>query len=340
MTLSALTILVVALFIIVMLIGGLVVYSTANRLDRLHVRTDLSWQALDAALGRRAVVARTIAAGTNDLERSKQLISLADYAEKADRIDREITENKLSRALSMVDIDSLRPQLVAELSDAEARVLIARRFHNDAVRDTVALRTRPWVKMLRLGGTAAMPVYFEIAERAKQPAAMGPTVDVSRISARVVVLDENGRTLLMQGQDPMAPGTPFWFTPGGGVEPGESVRAAAVRELFEETGKVVDSAELRGPMWRRVAVFPFNGELIRSEELFFALALGHFEPHTANYTALERASILGSRWCSAADIAEMIGAGEQVYPHDLGELLVEARTVAAMLMEPEVHAIN
>ncbi|MDR3660135.1 MAG: exopolyphosphatase, partial [Mycobacterium sp.] len=31
-------------------------YQTAHRLDRLHVRYDLSWQALDAALARRAVV--------------------------------------------------------------------------------------------------------------------------------------------------------------------------------------------------------------------------------------------------------------------------------------------
>lgn len=340
MTFSALTVLIIAIAGLALLIGGLVVYSTANRLDRLHVRYDLSWQALDAALGRRAVVARTIASSTVDGERSKQLISLADQAEKADRAERETAENKLSRALTMVEIDSLRPQLVAELSDAEARVLIARRFHNDAVRDTLALRSRRWVRLLRLGGTAAMPTYFEIAERAKQAALAGPNVDVSRTSARVVVLDENGRALLMQGQDPMAPGVPFWFTPGGGVEPGESVRAAAVRELFEETGKVVDSSELRGPMWRRMAVFPFNGELIRSEELFFALALSQFVPQTSNYTALERASIIGSKWCSSSDIADMIGAGEQVYPHDLGDLLSEARTVAAMLMEPEVRAIN
>lgn len=340
MTFSALTILIIAIAGLAVLIVGLVAYSTANRLDRLHVRCDLTWQALDAALARRAVVARTIASGTVDGERSKQLISLADQAEKADRASREITENKLSRALSMVDIDSLRPQLVAEMSDAEARVLIARRFHNDAVRDTLALRSRRWVRVLRLGGTAALPTYFEIAERARQPEATGPNVDISRTSARVVVLDENGSVLLMQGQDPMLPGTPFWFTPGGGVEPGESVRAAAVRELYEETGKVVDSGDLRGPMWRRLAVFPFNGELIRSEELFFALALTHFTPQSTNFTAVERASIIGSKWCSAGDIADMTAAGEQIYPSDLGDLLAEARTVAAMLMEPEVRAIH
>src|SRR5690606_13053716 len=165
----------------------------------------------------------------------------------------------------------LRPQLVAELADAEARVLIARRFHNDAVRDTLALRTRRPVRLLRLGGTAPLPTYFEITERATPAAATGLEVDTIRTSARAVLIDEQDRVLLMRGNDPKVPEVSFWFTVGGGVEPGESLRAAAVREIHEETGYTADPAALRGPIWRRVAVFPFNGELIRSEELFFAL---------------------------------------------------------------------
>ena len=38
-----------------------------------------------------------------------------------------------------------------------------------------------------------------------------------------------------------------WFTPGGGVHRGETVRAAAVRELFEETGFAFTEAGL-GPV--------------------------------------------------------------------------------------------
>ena len=62
MTFSAMTILVLALIAAVVAIVGAWAYGTANRLDRLHVRSDLSWQALDAALARRAVVVRAIAA--------------------------------------------------------------------------------------------------------------------------------------------------------------------------------------------------------------------------------------------------------------------------------------
>ena len=38
-----------------------------------------------------------------------------------------------------------------------------------SVRDTLALRERPMVRFLHLGGTAALPTYFEIAEREASP---------------------------------------------------------------------------------------------------------------------------------------------------------------------------
>ncbi len=99
----------------------------------------------------------------------RRLAALADAAERAPRAGREAAENELSAALAMVDPSAIPVALVAELADAEARVLLARRFHNDAVRDTLALRERRPVRWLRLGGTAPLPSYFEIAERA------GPT---------------------------------------------------------------------------------------------------------------------------------------------------------------------
>ncbi|SLJ81952.1 hydrolase, nudix family protein [Mycobacteroides abscessus subsp. abscessus] len=62
-------------------------------------------------------------------------------------------------------------------------MLIARRFHNDAVRDTLALRTRRPVRWLHLGGTAPLPTYFEIAERATPAASTGLAVDTIRTSS-------------------------------------------------------------------------------------------------------------------------------------------------------------
>ena len=146
-------------------------YQTANRLNRLHVRCDLSWQALDAALARRAVVARAVALEAHgEGVAGRRLAALADVAERASPDARESAENALSAELALVDVETLPHPTLAELADAEARVLLARRFHNDAVRDTVALRERPLVRALHLGGTAPMPSYFEIVERASMVA--------------------------------------------------------------------------------------------------------------------------------------------------------------------------
>ncbi|MCK8675611.1 NUDIX domain-containing protein, partial [Rhodococcus sp. HM1] len=301
MTLSAVTILVLSVIAAVVVGLGLWAYTTANRLDRLHVRSDLSWQALDAALARRAVVVRSIAASVPAAD-GKRLAALADRAERADREHRETAENALSSMLTTIDSERLRPQLVAELADAEARVMIARRFHNDAVRDTLALRTRRPVRWLHLGGTAPLPTFFEIAERSGASARTSRMPDETRTSARVVLFDDEGRVLLLRGNDPTTPDVHFWFTVGGAVEVGESLREAAVRELKEETGLVTDPDRLAGPMWRRVAVFPFNGEVIRSEELFFALQAPVFVAGDAGFTDLERAMGLEPRWFTADEI--------------------------------------
>jgi acetyl-CoA carboxylase carboxyl transferase subunit beta len=50
---------------------------------------------------------------------------------------------------------------------------------------------------------------------------------------RLIVGDTTGRVLLLRRSEPTGDG---WCLPGGKVEPGETVEAAAARELLEETG--------------------------------------------------------------------------------------------------------
>lgn len=341
-TVSATGILILALILAFVLVAGVWAYSTANRLDRLHVRGDRALQALEAALARRAVVARTVAASLlacDDPAVAKQahgVVALADRTEQVDWTERETAENRLAATLSAIDVTTLPPQLVAELADAEARVLIARRFHNDAVRDTLALRTRRLVRLLHLGGTAPLPTYFEIAERVT--AGVGSAVDPPRTSARVVLLDDQDRVLLVRGHDPKTGQPAFWFTLGGGVEPGEALPTTAVREVWEETGYALDSSALRGPLWRRRAVFPFGGKLVHSEELFFAARVPAFEPNREGSTDTERSYVTGMKWCNAADIMALDASGETVYPQRLDLLLPEA--AAATLTEDSILVAN
>ena len=207
--------------------------------------------------------------------------------------------------------------MVAELADAEARVLLARRFHNDAVRDTLALRERPAVRMLRLGGTAALPTYFEIAERAAEShrRSAGGCRRASFCSTHA------GAVLLFCGSDPALAGRLGRPARRAGGSPSEARRSsgetlveAAVREFEEETGLRVDPADMIGPVWRRDAVIDFNGSVIRSEEMFFVYRTDRFEPSEAGRTGLERAYIHGHRWCDAKMISRAGRHGKTVYP--------------------------
>ena len=136
-----------------------------------------------------------------------------------------------------------------------------------------------------------------------------------RQAGRAILRDEWGRVLLIRF---VLPNMTFWATPGGGVEPGETLLEAAQRELQEELGIAVP---LEGPIHAATGIFEFEGELIENTDHFFH---GRWSgtPHLSGLTANESAALQEARWWT---IEEPERTPEAVFPRDLVSVL---RTLA------------
>ncbi|MDP4586273.1 MAG: NUDIX domain-containing protein [Microbacteriaceae bacterium] len=120
-----------------------------------------------------------------------------------------------------------------------------------------------------------------------------------RETARVILQNSDRCFLLMHTHFESHTGlAPRWITPGGGIDPGETPLEAAVRELHEETGLVVDPADL-GELVERVPGYwdwP-DGERFHSYiDHFFHLAVTDFELDTSGWTESEHHDVIEMRW--------------------------------------------
>jgi hypothetical protein len=154
--------------LLVVVLFGLYFSQVAGRLDRLHIRVDNAANALRTQLLRRASVALELAAsGLLDPATSLFLAEAAHTARDASDAERDEAENTLTLALhaALPDADSVAAvamspggsDLVEELEATTRRVELAKLFHEDAVRQCEAMRSKPLVRVLHLAGRAPWP---------------------------------------------------------------------------------------------------------------------------------------------------------------------------------------
>ena len=156
---------------------------TATRLDRLHARVDAAQAALDAQLVRRAAaIAHVAVVAGADLQPRLvgDLATCAQLALAAGASEREPAENALGRAANeLADVSATIAPAHAgalhEVAESALRVIIARRFYNDAVRDTQALRKRRMPRLLGLAGHRESPQFFDIDDATRWPLPAAPS---------------------------------------------------------------------------------------------------------------------------------------------------------------------
>jgi hypothetical protein len=158
------------------LLGGLVLLLAAwtgwtlVRLTRLETRVARAWTALDTQLQRRAGLAEELARnypGALGEERAARLAAAAAEARAPRAGDRELAENALGNELRELPdrLTGVPAALQADLTGTATRVGLARRFFNDAVRDTRALRRSRLTRLLRVHASRPLPRFFDIDSR-------------------------------------------------------------------------------------------------------------------------------------------------------------------------------
>lgn len=132
-----------------------------------------------------------------------------------------------------------------------------------------------------------------------------------RSAVRVILVDGEGRTLLFRSIDA------YWFTPGGGLDEGEDLEAAARRELREEVGLEVGS--LGDPLGSEQIEFVFEGRRIVQFQTYFRVRLeGVHEVTSPGFTEEELRGVTAHRWWTREEI---LGSSELIYPAHLLEWL-------------------
>jgi 8-oxo-dGTP pyrophosphatase MutT (NUDIX family) len=146
-----------------------------------------------------------------------------------------------------------------------------------------------------------------------------PGVPLARRSARVLVVDGRDRLLLVRARFP--DGSHGWFTPGGGVEPGETLAEAAAREAFEETGLRVTAVALGAPVAMTAGVADLGWANGWFEDHYFFHRVAELAVDVSGLVpGVELDTHVGFAWWTVDDLR---ATTESVIPPGLGDLVAD-----------------
>jgi 8-oxo-dGTP pyrophosphatase MutT (NUDIX family) len=143
---------------------------------------------------------------------------------------------------------------------------------------------------------------------------------IARETARVLLIDPAGRVLLYRGRLVQVDGLPYaWFTPGGGIDPGESARQAAARELREELGHTVAPETLGSVVATSEGGWSQGGRRFFAHDSYFMLRVAGLTVDTSGMDEEERETTDRFQWWTPEELARPVD--ELVVPRELGPLV-------------------
>jgi ADP-ribose pyrophosphatase YjhB (NUDIX family) len=135
-------------------------------------------------------------------------------------------------------------------------------------------------------------------------------LQAERLAVRAIVFNPEREVLLLRASS--LPGAPYWYTPGGGVESGESDESALRRELREELS--LADFEL-GPLIFRRSFQARNGRT--QAERIYLVRCARFDAAMSGASEARYVDCL--HWWA---LTELLKTEERIYPSDLAVVLL------------------